>query len=841
MIARNQGELAERAMLALGLTLLGGYLGWRLHSEHKGIEAAERARLADQGRIIDENLGHQMDAVDSALAKLQADLAGPRARGGAGRVNQRLRDLAGSMPGVRTLFAVDGKGIVTASNREELIGQDCRGRAYFLVARQSGDPSVLHVSPPIRNHLGTYSINLERSTSGPGGAFAGLVAATLDPDYFTTLLNSVNYAPDMRASLIHEDGTLFVMVPGTTILPGTAMTRPGSMFSQHMASGLTATVLTGRAQADGTRRMVARRTVRPVRLHMDADLVIAVGRDVTAIFSPWRRDLWEQAGFFALLALASGGGLLGFQTWRRRVAAERDLDREQMRMLVREKEIILANANVGISLMVGRQQVWVNRWQVEVFQYPREELEGRTTRMLYPSQEAYDALGRAAYPVLARGETYETVQELVRKDGQRLWIHYNGKAVEPSEPARGTLWILSDVTASKAIGDALRESEARFRSMFESHAAVMLLVDPEDGRIVGANPAAAGFYGYPAEQLKSMTIQEINSGSSEQVGKGFQGLDRGDANWFLFRHRMADGAVRTVEVMSSPVAYGGRRILFSIVMDVTERVGFERELALRQCELEELNRTLEVRVAEAVAQLREQDQILMTQSRQAALGEMIGNIAHQWRQPLNALSMVLINLKDARQCGDLDQASFEAALGKGNQLIQKMSSTINDFRDFFRPDKQNVRFSALEQVRTAVDLLDAAFAARGIAIEVAASADLPLYGLPNEFSQVLVNLLGNARQAIQDTGREDGRIVITLGEQEGCGCLRISDNGGGVPEQYLERIFEPYFSTRPSGTGIGLYMSRQIVEQSLEGRILARNTRDGAEFTVFVPLAGDPP
>jgi signal transduction histidine kinase len=164
-----------------------------------------------------------------------------------------------------------------------------------------------------------------------------------------------------------------------------------------------------------------------------------------------------------------------------------------------------------------------------------------------------------------------------------------------------------------------------------------------------------------------------------------------------------------------------------------------------------------------------------------------------------------------------------------------MSSTIDDFRDFIRPHKQATRFSALEQVRSAVALVEAACAARGIAITVDAPVDVQLDGPPNEFTQMLVNLISNAKEAIQVAGIAEGRISISLSLVDGSGCLRVSDNGGGIPYPYLDRIFEPYFSTRPSGTGIGLYMSRRIIEQSLNGRIVARNIPGGAEFEVLVP------
>ena len=166
-----------------------------------------------------------------------------------------------------------------------------------------------------------------------------------------------------------------------------------------------------------------------------------------------------------------------------------------------------------------------------------------------------------------------------------------------------------------------------------------------------------------------------------------------------------------------------------------------------------------------------------------------------------------------------------------------MSATIDDFRNFFRPDKQRLAFSALSQIHQAVALVEASYAASRIHCKIEASADLQLVGFPNEFSQVILNLLTNARQAIQDAHTETGLITIQLDQAEACGRVRVCDNGGGVPPHFLDRIFEPYFSTKDAGTGIGLYMSRQIIEQSMSGHLRVRNINGGAEFTLLVPLA----
>ena len=335
-----------------------------------------------------------------------------------------------------------------------------------------------------------------------------------------------------------------------------------------------------------------------------------------------------------------------------------------------------------------------------------------------------------------------------------------------------------------------------------------------------------------------MPISGINALPPDALKEALAQAETMSRNAFVFPHRLASGELRTVEVNSSPMEVQGRRLLFSIIMDVTARVAYEQELRVRQDQLTELNRTLEQKVLAAVVELRRRDQLLIIQGRQAAMGEMIGHIAHQWRQPLGSLSMLLANLRDAYRYQDLDLARMEEAFAKGDLLIQKMSSTIGDFRNFFNPDKEKAPFSALRQIRRAVALVDASFEAGQVRIQVDAPADVRMLGFPNEFSQVLLNLLGNARQAIREAGPAAGLVSLHLDAIDGFGRVRVRDNGTGIPEAFLDRIFDPYFSTRATGTGIGLHMSRQIIEDSMGGRILARNLDQGAELEVRVPLAG---
>ena len=309
-------------------------------------------------------------------------------------------------------------------------------------------------------------------------------------------------------------------------------------------------------------------------------------------------------------------------------------------------------------------------------------------------------------------------------------------------------------------------------------------------------------------------------------------------------HRMLTGSGEVVwvedrgEVVERDA--GGRALrMAGSINNITARKHAEAQLELKQQQLEELNRSLQQQVEQAVAELRTKDQVLISQGRQAAMGEMIGNIAHQWRQPLNALSILISNIQLARMNDELSEQYMAEAAANADRLIQKMSSTINDFRNFFHPDKAKVPFSARHQINAAVQLVEAAFKNIGVSMQVEEGPDCQLIGFPNEFSQVLLNLLGNARDAIVETGNRQGLISISLAEQAGMGVVTVQDNGGGVPDEISDKIFEPYFSTKKMGTGIGLYMSKMIIERNMQGRITVRPVEGGSAFDISAPLAGE--
>ena len=284
--------------------------------------------------------------------------------------------------------------------------------------------------------------------------------------------------------------------------------------------------------------------------------------------------------------------------------------------------------------------------------------------------------------------------------------------------------------------------------------------------------------------------------------------------------------------------------------DLPRQVESGQALAWPETHFEEIGqmtahfRTTSEALGERIQQLKletgrriETERLMTHQARLAAMGEMLANIAHQWRQPLNSLSMLMANMRDGWRQAEADREGLEQDFSKGQELIQKMSSTISDFMNFFRPEKEMTNFSCLQQIRSVLALMEASSRSAHIEIQLEADGDVLLRGYPNEYSQVLLNLVSNARQAIMSTSTQGGKIRIHLSEEDGFGRLTVSDTGGGIPENLLERVFEPYFSTKASGTGIGLYMSRQIIEHSMRGQIAVRNIEAGAEFLVRVPVS----
>ena len=317
--------------------------------------------------------------------------------------------------------------------------------------------------------------------------------------------------------------------------------------------------------------------------------------------------------------------------------------------------------------------------------------------------------------------------------------------------------------------------------------------------------------------------------------------------------RLAGYQIGAVDYITSPIVpevlrakiivFADLYRLHTLAVQYAQKIQQQNQvIAVQNQQLLESNQSLEQRIAEEVANSREKDYLLIQQSRLAMMGEMIGNIAHQWRQPLNALTLTLGNLKDAEAYHELTGDYLMQKITESQRLIDKMSSTIDDFRNFFRPDKNSVPFSLNQAVAAAVDLVMISFKEYNITIKIETDEEIWTTGIANEYSQALLNLLGNAKDSIlAHSPPIEGLLVVKISQENQKARVTVTDNGVGINESARLRLFEPYFSTKENKTGIGLYMSKMIIENSMSGQIMARNVRNGAEFTLLTPLANRNP
>lgn len=497
-----------------------------------------------------------------------------------------------------------------------------------------------------------------------------------------------------------------------------------------------------------------------------------------------------------------------------------------------------------------------------------------------------------------------------------------------------------------------------FYLMFKWHSSIMLLIDSGSGNIVDANSSACGYYGYTEEKIKNMNISQINVSDPYEIKLCIQEAKKRKKNYFHFRHKKASGEIRDVEVNSTEIESGGKKLLFSIIHDITDSIEAQKKL-------DELNTRLELTLTEQSKNLselafkfqtvfeysgigillldttgailevnpafctmtgkdknfvvgsklhgffddidcskkieevvdtefdfiqfeqtinsssdkkpvnitlspvkqsenridyilcivenisykkslekkqQEQEIMLIQQSKMAAMGEMIGAIAHQWRQPLNAIALIVQDFKSAYEFGELDEKYIDDSVSKGMKQIAFMSKTIDAFRNFFKPGKEVERFCAYDAVQSVCGLVDAGLLHSKVVIVLSFSDTAKvacIEGYKNEFKQAVLNLVSNAKDAILE--KKGGGIIEIKGELVDKRLeIAFEDDGGGIREDVIDRIFEPYFTTKEQGkgTGIGLYMTKMIVEEHMDGKVLVYNSQKGAVFSLSFNFSG---
>ena len=246
-------------------------------------------------------------------------------------------------------------------------------------------------------------------------------------------------------------------------------------------------------------------------------------------------------------------------------------------------------------------------------------------------------------------------------------------------------------------------------------------------------------------------------------------------------------------------------------------------------EIRSFNDTLKQKIEEEVFKNREKDKQILVQARLAQLGEMLGMIAHQWRQPLSAIGSANIAINMKAQMEQLDSKTIIELTNKIDEFTQHLSRTIDDFRNFFKNTKEKKKISYGEVIAETLNIVQSSLKNKNIRLITDLQNDVVFDTYPSELKQVLLNLIKNAEDVLIEKNIEDPYIKITTNGNN----LYVSDNGGGVPEEIIDKIFDPYFSTKDlNGTGLGLYMSKVIIEEHCQGKLSLINEMGGAVFAI---------
>ena len=322
---------------------------------------------------------------------------------------------------------------------------------------------------------------------------------------------------------------------------------------------------------------------------------------------------------------------------------------------------------------------------------------------------------------------------------------------------------------------------------------------------------------YPSINSINIQLAQLISLNLEAANNGKQRTEAVYDNTFEWIVAATVGTIFVAALLAIVILQNIRRL----------HDGLEKRVDEKTKELRELNTNLEKKIAHEVEQSRQKDEIMFRQSRLAAMGEMVGNIAHQWRQPLNAIVLIIQSFQMKKMLGKLDDEFIDKQVDEGIKLATSMSKTIDDFRNFFKPNKVEEYFSVKETIKESIRLVGRYYEKLEIDILLSSEEDFETLGYPNEFSQVMMNLFSNSKDVLKEIDGQNRHIevVVKIDTKKKQGLISVIDNGGGISKEVQDRMFEPYFTTKhqSSGTGIGLYMSREIIEKQMNGSIWAQN------------------
>jgi PAS domain S-box-containing protein len=817
--------LHQWGLLIAGLLAIGGFLVWSQVQGYHRINTEQRERLVAQAEIIEKNVVPQILLANRIIEQIVGDLPVWQAEhDGFKRTNRELRAINDTLLGIRPILVIRADGTVTASSDETLIGQNFAQREYFKTSLANPDPAILHVSAPFRTVLDTFVISLFRCVRGPQGEFAGIVIVSVVPEYFSNLLDSVRYAPDMRAGIVHGDGMVFLTTPQSG-LEGTDQAKPDTFFTRHMASGKPVSVYTGVLSATGEQRLIASRSIHLTAPRMDKPLMIAVDRDPQSIFAEWRRDAYLQGGLFVMLVLATSLSLRVFQRRQQalyRLMADQSIERKQAEMVFLESEarwkFAIEGAGDGLwdwNIQTG--EAYYSPRYKEMFGYADADI-GTTSDEWSKRIHPDDAPGvfAAIQPYMDGKPGSATIEfRMLCKDGSWKWTLGRGMVVSRDTDGKPLRMIgtNTDITERKQAEMALRLSEERYKLLVEESPLGIIITQAGLSRYV--NPALLDMIGYPdSEILGGSFFPFIHEDDQPWIRELHLRRMKGEpveAN-YVVRMVRKDGQVRHWQMKTNNIEWDGMPAALGIVSDISDRIRMETDL----------------RVARDAAETAS-----LTKSR------FLAAASHDLRQPMQAISLFTEAL--VRTDLNAEQKRISDYLAESTQSLGDL---LNTLLDISKLDAGVVKACPEAiAVEALVRKIEAEFAPMAAAKALRFKLSFPFRetALTTDgrlFMSLVGNLIGNA---IKYTTR--GGILVAIRRRGHQALIQVWDTGIGIDAEHLDAIYEEYFQIgnperdRKKGLGLGLAVVKRVA-RLLETDVLCHSRPGrGSVFEFRLPLA----
>ncbi|MGE4455653.1 MAG: PAS domain S-box protein [Arcobacteraceae bacterium] len=406
----------------------------------------------------------------------------------------------------------------------------------------------------------------------------------------------------------------------------------------------------------------------------------------------------------------------------------------------------------------------------------------------------------------------EHIWNYISKDGKIIQVKLCVTALKDSDgEILGYIGLAEDITEKLILEHSLFEETHRVKAILENAGDYIHILDME-GNVFMFSDSFADSLGYTKEETAKLNVTAWDIGFDTKTISELVINPKS----FETKHTKKDGTVFDVEVRTSGIELDGKMYLYAASRDITER-----KLAQEQ--------------------LHQRDILLQQQTRLAAIGEMMANIAHQWRQPLSAITSSISGLKLKQEFGLLDDNDISEVNDQILKNAEFLSKTIDNFRNFFKKDQIKRKFFIADSINETINIIKASYDNHFIQLDKDFDESIYYFGSDNMLSQVVLNLLSNAKDALVHNNIDEKHVMISLSMNNNNIKIEVKDNGGGIKEDIQEKIFDPYFTTKHQhqGTGLGLYMSNQIVQNHFNGQITVQNITTefgtGACFVIEFP------